>query len=219
MKRDEDRKFPCNVCGMSFRRNDIKRRHEITHSKEYRYFCAICGKGFIRRYVLVKHLARDHDSTDSRKIVYQKNKKKLEEHEHEDIIPSDLSQINDSIEMKHAEEPEEPFTLMVADGVDMSTESEQQQQQVTETKLTTIQQQEMPSNEVEQIKVIINEEDVGEKDLSEEQHHIVPETQEVEEESAAAANIHVAALLTSDMDKSGVLEQLVKVKDECTQVT
>lgn len=64
---------------MAFRRNDIRRRHEITHSKEYRYFCAICGKGFIRRYVLVKHLLRDHDSTDTRKIVYQKNKKKFDE--------------------------------------------------------------------------------------------------------------------------------------------
>ena len=217
MKRDDDRKFPCNVCGMSFRRNDIKRRHEITHSKEYRYFCAICGKGFIRRYVLVKHLARDHDTTDSRKIVYQKNKKKLEEeqNEHGEIMPSDLSQIShDSIEMKDPEGEEEPFTLMVADGVDMTTESAQQQ---AESKLSAIPQQDIPSSEVEQIKVIINEQSVNDRDLSEEQH-IVTEAQD-ESEDSSAANIHVAALLTSDIDKSSALKQLVKVKDECTQIT
>ena len=217
MKRDDDRKFPCNVCGMSFRRNDIKRRHEITHSKEYRYFCAICGKGFIRRYVLVKHLARDHDTTDSRKIVYQKNKKKLEEeqNEHGEIMPSDLSQIShDSIEMKDPEGEEEPFTLMVADGVDMTTESAQQQ---AESKLSAIPQQDIPSSEVEQIKVIINEQSVNDRDLSEEQH-IVTEAQD-EAEDSSAANIHVAALLTSDIDKSSALKQLVKVKDECTQIT
>lgn len=206
LKADDDRKFPCQVCGMTFRRNDIKRRHEITHSKEYRYFCAICGKGFIRRYVLVKHLARDHNSTDSGKIVYQKNKKKGDEAEPSMLADLQQEDSTDDIEMKSAQQvaPQEhpSYPQLVEHAVD----------------------QMVNRDDVVQIEAMVDPEatDLVDKDPVSDQH-IVDGDGGPPEEVEDTSNLHVTAILAAQLAAAsaaaGKNDKEIRVKDEGTQIT
>lgn len=206
LKTDDDRKFPCQVCGMTFRRNDIKRRHEITHSKEYRYFCAICGKGFIRRYVLVKHLARDHNSTDSGKIVYQKNKKKADEAEPSMLADLHQEDSTGDIEMKSAQQvaPQEhpPYPQLVEHAVD----------------------QMVSRDDVVQIEAMVDPEatDLVDKDPVSNQH-IVDGDGCPPEEVEDTSNLHVTAILAAQLAAAsataGKDDKEIRVKDEGTQIT
>lgn len=72
----DERRFQCHVCGMAFKRKDMCKRHLRTHTNDCCYFCAICKKGFIRRYVLVKHLNKDHQTNDQTKILSTKRRRR-----------------------------------------------------------------------------------------------------------------------------------------------
>lgn len=169
---------------MGFRRNDIKRRHEITHSKEYRYFCAICGKGFIRRYVLVKHLNRDHNTTDSKEIVYQNKKKDNEkqlvpatvDNSQEQNALSDLQQLENDVEMKataeETEQPETTFSLVATDDIPEGSEVVQLQGIVEEDE-----QAMGKENEQQIVEHQIVENQIAENQIAAENHQIVTEAQ------------------------------------------
>ena len=47
-------------------------RHERTHTNNFCYFCSCCGRGFMRRYVLLKHLKREHNTEDQTKVLSTK---------------------------------------------------------------------------------------------------------------------------------------------------
>ena len=72
----EERRFQCHVCGMAFKRKDMCKRHLRTHTNDCCYFCSICKKGFIRRYVLMKHLNKDHQTNDQTKILSTKRRRR-----------------------------------------------------------------------------------------------------------------------------------------------
>uniref|UniRef100_A0A7M5TS78 C2H2-type domain-containing protein n=1 Tax=Clytia hemisphaerica TaxID=252671 RepID=A0A7M5TS78_9CNID len=201
-KGEDDRRFPCMVCGMAFRRNDIRRRHEITHSKEYRYFCAICGKGFIRRYVLVKHLTRDHNTNDSQKIVYQKNTKKeddiikmpsalespTDQQQPQNALTEQLQQIDPELKSPggapHAmEQPQEEYRIVTAE----EAMEEGEPEETTEVQVT--------------MQAIVDDE--GNPVATEDGEDGTP-------------NIHVTAILASALEKSDD-KDVIKVKEEITQ--
>ena len=200
---------------MAFRRNDIKRRHEITHSKEYRYFCAICGKGFIRRYVLVKHLTRDHNTSDSKEIVYQNKKKDNNEkgvpntvqESDEQSVLSDLQQLENDVEMKATTEdgtqPEETYSLVPTDVIPEGSEVVQIEGLVEE-------------DDEEETMEKGNENQIAESEIAGNQ---MPENEiPVDQINENDPNIHVTAILTSSLEEKPVLKD-IKVKDEGTQIT
>lgn len=51
-------------------------RHERVHTKDFCYFCAICEQGFMRRYVLIKHLKRIHNSDDVTHVLTTKKQRR-----------------------------------------------------------------------------------------------------------------------------------------------
>lgn len=239
MKSEDDRKFLCSVCGMGFRRNDIKRRHEITHSKEYRYFCAICGKGFIRRYVLVKHLTRDHNTSDSKEIVYQNKKKDnekqlvpttVDESEEQNSL-ADLQQLENDVEMKAteegAEQSETTFSLVATDDIPEGSEVVQLQGIVEEDDEQTMEkenEQQIVENQI----AATNHQIVTEAQISVAEHQMsqipqdqIPQNQiqvQVSEIDENDANIHVTAILTSSLEEKPIIKD-IQVKDEGTQIT
>lgn len=54
-KEDEDRKFLCSKCTMSFRRSSDLKRHEKQHLSIPPNICELCGKGFARKDALKRH--------------------------------------------------------------------------------------------------------------------------------------------------------------------
>ena len=221
---------------MGFRRNDIKRRHEITHSKEYRYFCAICGKGFIRRYVLVKHLTRDHNTSDSKEIVYQNKKKDneklvpttVDENEEQNSL-ADLQQLENNVEMKATEEETEQsqttFSLVATDEIPEGSEVVQLQGIVEDDDEQTMEkenQQQIVENQI----AVQNHQIVTEAQISVAEHQMsqipqdqIPQNQiQVNEMAENDANIHVTAILTSSLEEKPIIKD-IQVKDEGTQIT
>lgn len=53
---DDDRKFLCSKCSMSFRRSSDLKRHEKQHLSVPPNICHLCGKGFARKDALKRHL-------------------------------------------------------------------------------------------------------------------------------------------------------------------
>ena len=51
----DERPFPCNICGKSFRRQDHLRDHTYIHTKEKPYKCNCCQKGFSQSRSLAIH--------------------------------------------------------------------------------------------------------------------------------------------------------------------
>jgi len=51
----DERPFPCNICGKSFRRQDHLRDHTYIHTKEKPYKCNTCQKGFSQSRSLAIH--------------------------------------------------------------------------------------------------------------------------------------------------------------------
>ncbi|XP_065082096.1 zinc finger protein 714-like [Ochlerotatus camptorhynchus] len=56
-----ERKYPCEICGLIFRRKPILDEHILTHSDTLNYACTICGKKFRRNQNLKKHIKVVHD--------------------------------------------------------------------------------------------------------------------------------------------------------------
>lgn len=54
-KEDEERKFLCSKCTMSFRRSSDLKRHEKQHLSIPPNICELCGKGFARKDALKRH--------------------------------------------------------------------------------------------------------------------------------------------------------------------
>ena len=50
-------KHQCSLCGRSFSRKYILRRHEAAHNDSYACWCAICGKGCLTANALRRHMA------------------------------------------------------------------------------------------------------------------------------------------------------------------
>lgn len=220
---------------MGFRRNDIKRRHEITHSKEYRYFCAICGKGFIRRYVLVKHLTRDHNTTDSKEIVYQNKKKDNEkqtipttaEESEEQNSLANLQQLENDVEMKATQEgteqPETTFSLVATDVIPEGSEVVQLQGIVEEEDEQTMEkgnEQQIVENQMTAGNhQIVTEGQIADHQISQIPQDQIPQNQiQVSEIDENDANIHVTAILTSSLEEKPIIKD-IQVKDEGTQIT
>lgn len=62
----------------------------MIHSNKFSYYCAICGKGFLRRYVLVNHMKRLH--ADSKELVHLNGREtyKFEAELKKYIIPANV---------------------------------------------------------------------------------------------------------------------------------
>lgn len=52
----------CHICGKVFSRDDIVRRHMVSHTGEKNFKCPTCGKNFTRADSLVRHISRLHDA-------------------------------------------------------------------------------------------------------------------------------------------------------------
>lgn len=71
--RDEDRKFLCSICSMSFRRSSDLKRHEKQHLSIPPNICEMCGKGFARKDALKRHLGTLTCKRNAEKKLYIEN--------------------------------------------------------------------------------------------------------------------------------------------------
>ncbi|GBP66726.1 Adult enhancer factor 1 [Eumeta japonica] len=55
-----ERPYPCDVCGVSFRRSTAMRNHRLIHTGERAFACARCGKRFRIRSDLRTHMRLKH---------------------------------------------------------------------------------------------------------------------------------------------------------------
>lgn len=127
-------------------------RHERTHSRDYCYFCSVCGKGFIRRYVLVRHLQNAHQSTDQSHIVSTKRYRR-DGVKQETEVASIAVQAETTTEEKDEEAPPERL-----EDYTMSVHSQEEDDRDT------------VRTESEEVVSEKNEEDVGESNHSKEEH-------------------------------------------------
>ena len=54
--KNEDKKFKCVKCGISFAVKRYLTEHQKIHTNEKPHMCVICGKSFLRRQDMVRHL-------------------------------------------------------------------------------------------------------------------------------------------------------------------
>ena len=94
-------KHPCSLCGRSFSRNYILRRHEAAHSGSYACWCEICGKGSVNSSNLRRHMLTHSNKAEHKCTVcnlsfrYESSLKRHFEHCHSDLsLESQLSHYN-----------------------------------------------------------------------------------------------------------------------------
>jgi uncharacterized Zn-finger protein len=75
---DQDRKFFCTQCSMSFRRSSDLKRHEKQHFKVLPYICEECGKSFARKDALKRHVGTLTCKRNTDKRLYVSNLTYLE---------------------------------------------------------------------------------------------------------------------------------------------
>lgn len=75
---DQDRKFFCTQCSMSFRRSSDLKRHEKQHFKVLPYICEECGKSFARKDALKRHVGTLTCKRNTDKKLYVDNLNYLE---------------------------------------------------------------------------------------------------------------------------------------------
>jgi len=190
---------------------------------------------------LVKHLTRDHNTNDSKEIVYQ-NKKK----DNEKLVPTtvdeteeqnslaDLQQLENDVEMKGTEEereqPQTTFSLVATDEIPEGSEVVQLQGIVEEDDEQTMEkesEQQIVENQIVENQIAVqNHQIVTEAQINVAEHQMsqipqdqIPQNQiQVSEMDENDANIHVTAILTSSLEEKPIIKD-IQVKDEGTQIT
>lgn len=76
---DDDRKFPCSKCSMSFRRSSDLKRHEKQHLSIPPNICSLCGKGFARKDALKRHSGTLTCKRNADRNLYTENLQYLNE--------------------------------------------------------------------------------------------------------------------------------------------
>ncbi|XP_053687989.1 zinc finger protein 141-like [Sabethes cyaneus] len=54
--------FPCEICGLQFKRKSIMKEHMETHANERKYKCTRCDKSFIKSATLKRHRKTVHEN-------------------------------------------------------------------------------------------------------------------------------------------------------------
>lgn len=70
---EDERKFFCTHCSMSFRRSSDLKRHEKQHFKMLPYICDQCGKSFARKDALKRHVGTLTCKRNTDKRLYVDN--------------------------------------------------------------------------------------------------------------------------------------------------
>lgn len=64
-----EREFECQECGLKFKwRGDLARHIRNIHSGIANHFCSFCGKGFVRKRHLERHVIYSHGNEESEDI-------------------------------------------------------------------------------------------------------------------------------------------------------
>ncbi|KAL1466345.1 hypothetical protein MTO96_042797 [Rhipicephalus appendiculatus] len=54
----DERPYKCNVCGLTFKRQDHRDNHRRIHTGERKYKCSLCPHTCVRKYALKSHMRR-----------------------------------------------------------------------------------------------------------------------------------------------------------------